>query len=157
MQSIKSLVKAYAKEIFALANKLSKSKNLWRRRLSLVLVESYTKHKEYHPQINRLIELQDNKYVCLNYSHPSKNDYMCITGNAETIHDTAKAKEMWSPLLKAWFQGGPDDTELRLIKVVPNEAAYWDSNSNRMITFFAMIKSAITGKYNEGEHGKLNL
>ncbi len=60
MQSIKSLVKAYAKEIFALANKLSKSKNLWRRRLSIVLVESYTKHKEYHPQINRLIELHEN-------------------------------------------------------------------------------------------------
>ncbi len=60
MQSIKPLIKTHAVEIFVLADKLSKAKKLWQRRLSLVLVESYTKQKEYHLQINRLVKLHEN-------------------------------------------------------------------------------------------------
>jgi len=57
MQSLKLLVKTHAKEIFALANEFNKSKNLWQRRLSLVMVEWYTRDKNYH---NAILKLVDN-------------------------------------------------------------------------------------------------
>lgn len=60
MQSLKSVVKTHQPEIFALAGKLNSSKNLWQRRLSLVLVEWYTRMPELHPQINRLIKPLEN-------------------------------------------------------------------------------------------------
>jgi len=45
-----------------------------------------------------------------------------------------------------------------LIKVTPNEVNYWDTNSNKMVVLFNMIKAIVTGKeYAEGEHGKINL
>lgn len=60
MQSLKPIVKTHREQIFALAGKLNNSKNLWQRRLSLVLVEWYTRMPELHPQINRLIEALEN-------------------------------------------------------------------------------------------------
>jgi 3-methyladenine DNA glycosylase AlkD len=56
MQSLKKIVDTHEIDIFALAKKLNKSKNLWERRLSLVLAEYYTKQKKLHPQIMELIK-----------------------------------------------------------------------------------------------------
>jgi 3-methyladenine DNA glycosylase AlkD len=56
MQSLKAIVHTHQTEIFALAKKINKSKNLWKRRLSLVLIEYYTKQKSLHPQIMELIK-----------------------------------------------------------------------------------------------------
>ena len=55
MQSLKPLVKTHSKEIFALAKKYNRSENLWQRRLSLVMVEWYTRDKEFHPAILKLV------------------------------------------------------------------------------------------------------
>jgi 3-methyladenine DNA glycosylase AlkD len=64
MQSIKPLVKKHAKQIFALAGRLNKSNNLWQRRLSLVMVEWYTRDAQYYDAINKLVENleNDNEY-----------------------------------------------------------------------------------------------
>jgi 3-methyladenine DNA glycosylase AlkD len=50
-QSIKSIAKEYHQEIFALSKKLLLFRDLWQRRLGIVLLESYTKDKQYHSQI----------------------------------------------------------------------------------------------------------
>jgi 3-methyladenine DNA glycosylase AlkD len=60
MQSLKSIVKTHHKEIFALAKKYNRSANLWERRLSLVLVEWYTKDKSFHEAIKKLITPLEN-------------------------------------------------------------------------------------------------
>jgi 3-methyladenine DNA glycosylase AlkD len=60
MQSLKAIVTTHQTEIFALATKLNKSKNLWERRLSLVLVEYYTRYKNLHPQIIALVRPLEN-------------------------------------------------------------------------------------------------
>lgn len=64
MQSLKPLVKKHAPAIFALANKLNTSANLWQRRLSLVMVEWFTRDAQYHAAINKLIHNleNDNEY-----------------------------------------------------------------------------------------------
>lgn len=66
MQGLKPIVKTHQKEIFALAWKYNSSKDFWQRRLSLVLVEWYTRMKEHHPEIKKLIsnlEKDDEYYV----------------------------------------------------------------------------------------------
>jgi general stress protein 26 len=98
---------------------------------------------------------QDNS-VALAYSHPGKNVYVHINGVSTVIVDKAKMKELWTPLVKAWFPDGVDDPKLCLIKVNVQEAHYWNSASNKMVTFFNMVKSIATGdRYDEGEVGKL--
>lgn len=62
MQALKPIVKTHHAAIFAMAGKLNHSPNLWQRRLSLVLVEWYTRDAAFHPAINKLVNaLEDDK------------------------------------------------------------------------------------------------
>jgi 3-methyladenine DNA glycosylase AlkD len=66
MQALKPILKTHQKEIFALAKTYNSSKDFWQRRLSLVLVEWYTRIEELHPQIKQLVknlEGDDEYYV----------------------------------------------------------------------------------------------
>ena len=66
MQSLRGITKTHAKEIFQLADTLNSSPNFWQRRLSLVLVEWFTRDEKYHGAINKLIEplrKDDEHYV----------------------------------------------------------------------------------------------
>lgn len=60
MQGLKPILKTHQKEIFALAKKYNSSKNSWERRLSLVLVEWYTREPSLHAEIKKLIKPLEN-------------------------------------------------------------------------------------------------
>ena len=64
MQALRGVRKANAEFIFELAEDYSKSKDLWQRRLSLVMVEWYTRDSAYHPRIKNLMKAleKDEEY-----------------------------------------------------------------------------------------------
>jgi general stress protein 26 len=84
--------------------------------------------------------------VQLIYSDNSKSDYLSIYGNAEIIQDQAKVKELWTPMVKAWFQEGPEDPNLSLIKFTPSEGFYWDTKNGKMVAFAKILASIVTGE-----------
>lgn len=103
-------------------------------------------------------KIEESKKVSIAITNESSNNYLMIHGAATLINDKTKMKELWSSILKAWFPLGLNDPDMILIKVTPNEVNYWDTNSNKMVVLFNMIKAIVTGKeYAEGEHGKINL
>lgn len=66
MQSLHPIRKTNDKEIFAIAKKLNQSENLWQRRLSLVMVEWYTRDVTKHTRIKNLVkalETDEEYYV----------------------------------------------------------------------------------------------
>ncbi len=66
MQFLRSIVKTHSKEIFDLAGKFNHAPDPWQRRLSLVMVEWYTRAKEFTPEIKKLVknlEGDDEYYV----------------------------------------------------------------------------------------------
>jgi 3-methyladenine DNA glycosylase AlkD len=60
MQSLKPITKLKQKEIFSLSKKLSKSPNPWQRRLSLVLLENYTRDALLKKEIESRIKFLEN-------------------------------------------------------------------------------------------------
>jgi 3-methyladenine DNA glycosylase AlkD len=56
MQFLRGIVKTHDKEIFAIAEKYNTSKDMWQRRLSLVMIEWYTRSKEHIPEIKKLVK-----------------------------------------------------------------------------------------------------
>jgi 3-methyladenine DNA glycosylase AlkD len=56
MQFLKGIVTTHRKEIFDLAKKINHSKDPWQRRLSLVMVEWYTRHSDSHAEITQLVK-----------------------------------------------------------------------------------------------------
>jgi len=60
MQSLKPVAKKIQKEIFDLSAKLVKSKNLWERRLSLVIIEAFTKDNSLQAEIMKRVKMLEN-------------------------------------------------------------------------------------------------
>ena len=60
MQSLKPVAKKMQKEIFALSAKLIRSKNPWERRLSLVILEVFTKDKALQQEIMKRAKVLEN-------------------------------------------------------------------------------------------------
>ena len=106
---------------------------------------------------NKEIEV-DNK-VQLFYSHTANYEYLSIFGIAEIVNDRSKIEELWTPMAKTWFKEGKDDPNIRLIKVMPEDAYYWDTKNNKMVSLikFAMGAIGITPKDDGGIEGKLNV
>jgi len=92
--------------------------------------------------------------VCLNYSHPDKNEYLCVTGKATLVRDEHRIRELWNPNLLAFYPDGISDSRLILIKVTPQEASYWDQKGRKMVTLFEIIDSMLSHEERR-EHGKL--
>jgi general stress protein 26 len=96
--------------------------------------------------------------VYLMYSHPGNNTYLHIKGKCTVVNDQAKIKEMWSPIVKAWFPKGVEDPALSLLQVEVTEASYWNGESSKFVIFYNIIKAIAKGeKHNDGEFGRLNI
>lgn len=60
MQSLKPVAKKIQPEIFDLSARLVKSGNLWERRLSLVIIEVFTKDGSLHVEIMKRVKMLEN-------------------------------------------------------------------------------------------------
>ena len=88
----------------------------------------------------------------------SESEYLTVYGTASIVDDRSKIAALWSPMAKAWFQGGKDDPDLTLIKVTPESAYYWEPKQSKMVTLFKMAASAVSGKQMEiGKQGRIEV
>lgn len=60
MLAFRSVVKTHRDQIFAMAARYSTAKDPWQRRLSLVMVEWYTRHSSDHAAIKKLVKSLEN-------------------------------------------------------------------------------------------------
>jgi general stress protein 26 len=103
-------------------------------------------------------EVNHDEHVGVAYVNSAQRNYVSLSGRARLVRDRAKIKELWQPMLKAWFPGGVDDPQVALLRVEVQSAEYWDAPSSRMVSLFKMATSAVTGSPpNMGKHGEINL
>lgn len=98
--------------------------------------------------------------VNVSFVHGDESLYVSVSGHAEHIGDPALMREMWNPLVAAWFPQGLEDPHLALVKVTIDSAEYWDSEQGKMMQLLNMARAAITGHPPEikpGEHGRIAL
>jgi general stress protein 26 len=108
-------------------------------------------------QSNKNREIGNNSKVQLLFGDPSKSEYLSIEGTAEIILDKGKIDELWTPIIKTWFQEGKDDPNLSLLKITPKDGYYWDTKHGKMVAFAKMLTSVVVGKtMDDGIEGKLN-
>lgn len=104
----------------------------------------------------KISEIERDGHVNVNYMDRDKERYISVSGTAATVRDKNKIDKLWTPVLKAWFEG-KDDPELGLIRVEVEKAEYWDAPSGKLTQSFEMARTALTGhEYSQGEHEKLN-
>lgn len=103
-------------------------------------------------------ELRNDSHINLSYSDPKGSRFVSVSGRGTIVRDAAKAKELWSPVLKAWFPDGLEDPDLVLLKVRIEQAEYWDSATSKMVELFGFVKALVTGtEFEPGETAKVDL
>ncbi|MBP1651789.1 MAG: pyridoxamine 5'-phosphate oxidase-related FMN-binding [Bacteroidetes bacterium] len=106
----------------------------------------------------KITQISENNELNLIYAHPGHNTYLNIFGIGSIVIDKEKMKQLWTPVVKAWFPDGIDDPKLCLLRVDTKQAWYWDNSSSKMIIFFNMLTAIIRGKqFEDGDTGELNL
>lgn len=99
---------------------------------------------------------KDSKTQLL-YSDPSDKQFISVYGDAEIVLKQEILEELYSNISDNWFSG-VNDPNLTAIKFIPKEAYYWDTKSNKYISFLKMGFASLTGNQQDvGEKGKLNL
>lgn len=92
-------------------------------------------------------EIHLNGNVCLVFSDIRKQHYVSVTGHAELSDDRAKIKQLWSSFDSA-FWSDEDDPSIRLLRVTPTSAEYWD-RAGAVASAVKMVTAALTGSQAE--------
>jgi general stress protein 26 len=102
-------------------------------------------------------EIRQYPQVCLAFADTHGQKYVSVSGTAELANDRGKIKELWTIETKAWWKT-PDNPDLRLIKVTPEDAEYWDAPGTVISSLkvaFALVRGATPKGI--GEHHKVAL
>ena len=96
--------------------------------------------------------------VCLGFADTASNTYLSMTGRAELLHDPAKARELWSTETQAWWPKGPTDPDVRVLRVIPESAEYWDARGNSITVALKLVAARLSGQPPDlGENRKVRL
>jgi general stress protein 26 len=88
---------------------------------------------------------RDNR-VQLFFQGSAHSDFLSAYGEAAISTDKQLIKELWAPILKAWFTEGVDDPRITVIKVDVQEGYYWDNKHGNAIALMKIAAGAVMGK-----------
>ncbi len=107
----------------------------------------------------KVADLTENQHVELAYAAPDRDLYATASGIAQVVNDPARARELWNPVVAAWFPDGPDDPNLCMLRVDLSEAEYWVDRQPRTLRLTQALTAVVTGRSPAGgaEDRKLRL
>jgi general stress protein 26 len=82
--------------------------------------------------------------VCLAFADPGSERFVSLSGPAEVSADRGVIRELWSTPAKAWWDS-PDDPNIRMLKVTPEDAQYWEG-PGKVVSSVKMAIAAATGQ-----------
>jgi general stress protein 26 len=102
-------------------------------------------------------EIEAEHDIGLVFIDPREKAYLSLTARAEVRHDHAKAAEIWKSTDSVWWKG-PDDPNVRVLRVRPLLAELWDGPASSAVAAFEMAKARLTGeKPHLGENRKVTV
>lgn len=100
----------------------------------------------------------NNSNVSIMFADTSSYNFLSLNGKGEILNDQEGIDKYWNKMIEAWFEKGREDPNIRVMKVSPIEAHYWDNKTNKFVTIFKVLTSAVTGeKLDIGREGELEI
>ena len=107
---------------------------------------------------HKVSEVNRSPKCNVSFAAPDDNRYVSITGTAQLVTDKRKIRELWKPILQAWFPKGTADPDLALLCVEIEKAEYWDSPSSKVTQVVSFVSALVTGESaGWGENKKIDL
>lgn len=102
--------------------------------------------------------LTQNKKVSITFSDVKSYEFVSLNGIAEVSNNADRIEKYWNKMMDGWFEKGKEDPNIRILKVTPKDAHYWDNKTNKLVTFFKVAATAIAGiKTDVGREGNLDI
>jgi general stress protein 26 len=103
-------------------------------------------------------EIKRHPDVCLTFAYRPQKVYLSISGKASVSRDRDRARSLWNEEQQAWWPGGPDDENVRVIRMDPALAEIWDGPVSFAQIAFEFAKALATGeKPDLGENRKVRV
>ena len=90
-------------------------------------------------------EIARSPAVNLSFADTGVQRYVSIAGRAVVTDDRDKIRELFSAPALAWWKSA-DDPDIRLLKVTPEEAEFWDS-PGKLVAYAKMAAAVVTGTH----------
>ncbi|WJH38443.1 pyridoxamine 5'-phosphate oxidase family protein (plasmid) [Aliirhizobium terrae] len=101
-------------------------------------------------------EISRHPNVCLAFADSKGQKYVSVSGTAEVQNDREKIRELWATPAKAWWDS-PDDPSIRILKVTPASAEYWDSPGT-VVSYIKMAAAAVSSAHPDmGDNAKVDM
>jgi len=91
-------------------------------------------------------QIQENPKVQLLFQGSQYSDFLSVFGEASISTDKVLIRELWDPILKAWFTEGMDDSRITVLRIRPTEGYYWDNKHGNAVAFLKTAIGAMIGK-----------
>ena len=159
-QAIEKLGKLISKVKFAMLTTADEDGTLRSRPMATQSPEDFDGDLWFYTRASapKVGEVEHEHQVNLAYAEPGDQLFVSVSGTANLVRDRAKADQLWTPAMKAWFPKGTDDPDLALLKVHVEKAEYWDTPNSTIVHLVGFVKATVTGKaYKPGENEKITL
>ncbi|MCP3426201.1 pyridoxamine 5'-phosphate oxidase family protein [Rothia sp. AR01] len=100
-------------------------------------------------------ELRTNPEV--NLAFAETGSWLSVAGRAVFEDDRSKIEELWNDDVSKWFDGGKDDPNLGLIRVVGDSAQFWGQPGGKVASIAELVKAKVTGQRPAGGSGTTEL
>jgi general stress protein 26 len=81
----------------------------------------------------KVAEIQDDPAVQLAFVATEQGTWVSVEGQAEIVEDDARKRQLWQKDLEAWFEGGPDDNRIVLVKVRAQRIHAWANGEELVV------------------------
>lgn len=145
---------------FCMLTTVDENNDLHSRPMSLNREVDETGHLWFFTEASshKVAEVNRSPKCNVSFAAPDDNRYVSITGTAELVTDRRKIRELWKPILQAWFPKGVDDPDLALLRVDIEKAEYWDSPSSKVSQVVSFVSALVSGEsVGWGENKKIDL
>ena len=92
----------------------------------------------------KVYELAVDTKVSLFFQSDADSRYMQLDGTASLSMDKNKMRELFTPVVKAYFPEGVDDPHLTLIRFDARSGAYWESPGGVLHAVAALATAIVT-------------
>ena len=81
----------------------------------------------------KVADIEADPTVELAYVATEQSTWVSVEGRAEIVDDADRKEALWEPGLEQWFQHGPDDPQVVLLKVRADRVHAWANGEEKVI------------------------
>jgi general stress protein 26 len=100
----------------------------------------------------KALDVEERPKVNLGYAQPEDGRYVSVSGTAEVVRDRNKARELWNPLFETWCPGGPEDSNVALLRVDIASADYWETPQGDPQRLYEAMEKGDAGALGQQTH-----